>query len=81
MCVVLLIGENKFIYYHLCILTFSKMSSTKRTHRSRAQKRDDAHIAMKRARGDYIAPDELPNFDEIPLGTDNGSHYHEMNAR
>ena len=55
--------------------------SAKRTHRSRIQKRDDAKIAAKRARGDFVAPEELPNFDEVPNGTDNDSHYHTNAAR
>ena len=65
----------------IMLYPYSLSMSSKRTHRSRAQKRDDAHIACKRARGDYIAAHEHPNLDDIPLGTDNGSHYHENNAR
>ena len=55
--------------------------SAKQTHRSLKQKRDDSKIAAKRARGDFIPQEELPVFDEVPNGTDNGSHYHTNNAR
>lgn len=55
--------------------------SAKRTHRSQSQKRDDSKIAAKKARGDYIPPEVMPVYDEVALGTDNGSHYHENHAR
>ena len=69
---------NKIINQYVC--NFLVMSA-KQTHRSLKQKRDDSKIAAKRARGDFIAQEELPVFDEVPNGTDNNSHYHTNNAR
>ena len=54
--------------------------SSKRTHRSKRQERDDAKVQAKRARQE-LAPEDEPNLEEIPLGVDNGSHFHEDNAR
>ena len=54
--------------------------SSKRTHRSTRQQRDDAKVQAKRARQE-LAPEDEPNLDVIPLGVDNESHFHEDNAR
>ena len=54
--------------------------SSKWTHRSRRQKREDDKVQAKRARQE-LAPEDEPNLDIIPLGVDNGSKFHEDNAR
>ena len=54
--------------------------SSKRTHRSKRQQHADNKVQAKRARQE-LAPEDEPNLEEIPLGVDNGSHFHEDNAR
>ena len=54
--------------------------SSKWTHRSQRQRRDDDKVQAKRARQE-LAPEDEPNLEIIPLGVDNGSKFHEDNAR
>ena len=54
--------------------------SSKWTHWSRRQKREDDKVQAKRARQE-LAPEDEPNHEIIPLGVDNGSKFHEDNAR
>ena len=55
--------------------------SCHRTHRSKRQQAQDAKLNAKRLRQEEILPEEEQNFEQVPVGADNGRLQFDDKAR